>query len=342
MRRNIPLTMVMASAAVVLASCDDNTPTQPDAVPAESSAAPEFALASNRWVAKPPVPTGRADHVAAVVNNPAGEPVLYVVGGVNQLDQAGLPVEAFNYATNSWQRKQTNGGPVQSNGVGVIGGKLYISGGVSEHGEGLESDNTLVAYDPVRDAFTLKANMPRHTNSGVTGVVGGKLYVLVGFCSDCTHSVDHRLFRYDPATDTWNTSLSWAPHPHALGAGGVIKGKFYVAGGSATDPGGAGTTNLDVYDPATNKWKTLAPLPFPIVAAAGAVIQNQLYVIGSGHRARSVVAYNPTTNTWKEKNALPTGRINLAAASFVTQFGNPKILAVGGRGRFTPNELYTP
>jgi hypothetical protein len=72
------------------------------------------------------------------------------------------------------------------------------------------------------------------------------------------------------------------------------------------------------------------------------VIQNQLYVIGSGHRARSVVAYNPTTNTWKEKNALPTGRINLAAASFVTQFGNPKILAVGGRGRFTPNELYTP
>ena len=51
------------------------------------------------------------------------------------------------------------------------------------------------------------------------------------------------------------------------------------------------------------------------------------------------------TNTWKEKNALPTGRLNPAAAAFVTPFGNPKILAVGGRGSagaYTANELYTP
>ncbi|HEV7366242.1 MAG TPA: kelch repeat-containing protein, partial [Gemmatimonadales bacterium] len=230
-----------------------------------------------------------------------------------------------------------------SNGVGVIGGKLYLSGGLTEHGDGAEADNTLVVYDPVLDAFTLKANMPRHTYDGVTGVVGGKLYVVVGFCSDCTHATDRRLYRYDPTTNTWNTSLSWAPHPHALGAGGVIRGKFYVAGGVG-DANGNPSNTLDVYDPATNTWKTLAPLPFPVIAAAGAVIQNQLYLIGGGHRGRSVLAYDPVTNTWKQKNALPTGRINLAAASFVTPSGNPKILAVGGRGSqaYTANELYTP
>ena len=173
--------------------------------------------------------------------------------------------------------------------------------------------------------------MPRHTYNGVTGVIGGKLYVVVGFCSDCTHCIDRRLYRYDPATNTWNTSLAWSPHPHVLGAGGVIKGKFYVAG-EATDVNGFPTTNLDVYDPVTNTWKTLAPLPFELTDAAGAVLQDQLYLIGSGHSGRSVLAYNPVTNTWKEKNALPTGRLNLAAASFVTPFGNPKILAVGGRG----------
>jgi N-acetylneuraminic acid mutarotase len=252
-------------------------------------------------------------------------------------------IEAFNYATNSWQTMKENGAAVETNGLGVIGGKLYFSGGLTEHGDGPEADNSLVAYDPVRDAFTVKASMPRHTYDGVTGVIGGKLYVVLGFCSDCTHFIDRRLYRYDPATNTWNTSLSWAPHPHALGAGGVIKGKFYVAGGVA-DVNGNPSNTLDVYDPATNTWKTLAPLPFPVVAAAGAVIQNQLYLIGGGHRGRSVLAYDPVTNTWKQKNALPTGRINLAAASFVTPSGNPKILAVGGRGSqaYTANELYTP
>ena len=86
------------------------------------------------------------------------------------------------------------------------------------------------------------------------------------------------------------------------------------------------------------------PAPLGDTRSSGAVIQNQPYVIRGGHVSRSVLAYNPVTDTWKEKNALPTGRINLAAASLVTQFGNPNILAVGGRGNqaFTANELYTP
>ena len=34
----------------------------------------------------------------------------------------------------------------------------------------------------------------------------------------------------------------------------MINGKFYVAGGN-------GTNTLDRYDPATDTWQTLAPLP---------------------------------------------------------------------------------
>ena len=341
MSRRVPVRMMaLASGILALNACNDTSPTQPDAIANPPAAAIDLALARNSWTAKPPIPTGRAEHVAAVVNNSAGQPVLYVVGGRDPMDQTVGAIEAFNYVTNSWQTKRANGAIVESNGVGVIGGKLYISGGVTEHGDGPEADNTLLVYDPARDAMTLKANMPRHTHQGVTGAIGGELYVLVGFCSDCSHGIDRRLYRYDPATNAWSTSPAWAPHPHALGAGGVIKGKFYVAGG--LDVNGNVTSNLDVYDPATNSWKTLAPLPFPIASVAGAVVQNQLYVIGNGHGGRLVQAYDPVTNSWKDKAALLTGRTSLAAASFVTSSGNQKIFAVGGRANFTANELYTP
>ena len=342
--RHIPVAMLaLASGVLTLNACNDSSPTQPEAMGNPSPVSPEFVLASNRWTAKPPMPTERAYHVAAVVNNAAGQPVLYAIGGRSPSGQPVSAIEAFNYVTNSWETRRAQGSMAESNGMGVIGGKIYISGGVINLGTGPEGDDNLVAYDPVRDAFAVKASMPRHTYDGVTGVIGGKLYVVVGFCSDCTHLIDRRLYRYDPATNSWNTSLAWAPHPHPMGAGGVINGKFYVAGGG--DPNGGGSNVLDMYDPATNKWKTLAPLPYPVVGVAGAVIQNQLYVIGGGHRNRSVLAYNPVTNTWKIKNVLLTGRINLAAASFVTPSGNPKIFAVGGRGdagSYSANELYTP
>ena len=213
-----------------------------------------------------PGPPGRADHVAAVVNNSAGEPVLYVVGGVNQLDQAGLPVEAFNYATNSWQRKQTSGGPVQSNGVGVIGGKLYISGGVSEHGDGLEADNTLVVYDPVRDGFTLQGeHAPAHQQWG-EWVIGGRLYVLVGFCSDCTPASITALSLQSRHRHLEHLPVLGAPPPRTR-RGRCDQGQVLCGRWERNRPGGAGTTNLDVYDPATNKWKTLARLPSAILAA---------------------------------------------------------------------------
>lgn len=122
--------------------------------------------------------------------------------------------------------------------------------------------------------------MPKATAAGVTGVIGGKLYVLPGVCSGdywpnpqyCAQLAIRKLYRYDPASNTW-AQMAWCPHFHAGGASGVINGKFYVAGGS-------GAAWLDVYDPATNSWKTLAaPVPTVGSKAAGAALNNKLFVI---------------------------------------------------------------
>jgi N-acetylneuraminic acid mutarotase len=370
MNHPLVFSLALTVGGVGLAACGDpTTPNQPETATALPRAGPLFALASDSWTPRAPVPNAgpRTGLAAGVVPNSAGQPILYVFGG-NAGSVQWDDVQAYNYVTNSWTTKgrfpetQFSFG----NGVGKIGSKLYFSGGYPEGlagGSFGSIKNTLYAYDPRTNRVTRKADMPRHTADGITGVINGKLYVLAGTCDDCAQQTVRRLYRYDPATNAWAT-LPSSPHFHRAGAGAVINGKFYVAGGfdGATGP----TTPLDVYDPAANKWKTLAPMPAARVYAGAAALQGKLYIIGGlgpdsyggggkpdrecpqfascGHAG--VFAYDPATNQWTRKASLPRGRAHLAAEK-VTFEGRPGILAVGGSYQQTdetpsPNELYTP
>ena len=60
-------------------------------------------------------------------------------------------------------------------------------------------------------------------------------------------------------------------------AGGVVNGKFYVAGGRMAD---TSTNALEVYDPQTNSWSTRAPMPTARSGIAAAVVNNELWVFG--------------------------------------------------------------
>jgi N-acetylneuraminic acid mutarotase len=194
--------------------------------------------------------------------------------------------------------------------------------------------------------------MPRATADGVTGVIGGRLYVLIGaakisesetVCNvyACPIGAFRTLYRYDPASNTWVT-MRIAPHFHRNGAGGVINGKFYVAGGY--DDYGKATTYLDAYDPATNSWKTLAPLPTAMTGLKGAVLQNRLFIIGT----QATYAYTPGTNTWVKKAVPPpntAAQAGGASAVTIALNGLQRILVVGGDVTSAgphPTSLYTP
>jgi hypothetical protein len=104
---------------------------------------------------------------------------------------------------------------------------------------------------------------------------------------------------------------------------------------------------LDRYDPATDRWKTLAPLPVG-GRARGAVLQGKLFVIveellsGGAERKLHAFSYNPATNKWSAK-AAPKYRHDSVVA--LTVNGRPALLAIGGL-QFdrtpTVSELYTP
>lgn len=327
--------LVLASSILMLASCADTSPTQPDDVADQPAAAPEFILASNSWVSRAKLPSGRHALVLGVAKNASGRDIIYAIGGYDNKapysGQVSSSLTAYDYSTDSWSNKAPMpAGTGHPNGVGLIGGKLYVSGGWKEiANDNVEDLPYLFVYDPLRNSWSRKADMPRAGSNGAAGVIDRKLYVFSG----------GRLYRYTPSTNKWVT-LASCPRAHYTGAGGAIKGKFYMAGGSST--GGTGK-ELDVYDPATNKWTAKAPMSTARGWTAGAVLKNQLYVVGGrGEPVPGVEAYDPVTNRWSTKRPLAAEREQLGVASFVTPSGNPKILAVGGWEYLTTNELYTP
>jgi hypothetical protein len=346
---------VLLSSALVLgavACTSEENPTQPS-TSAEPSAAAAAAPA-NSWSIRAAYPgPGLAGGSAAMAPNSSGQSIVYLLGGTREEFDVGYPVRAYNVATDSWTTKATQVDVWHSNGASKLGSRIYFSGGFTVV-DPLELNiiftRSLWAYDYTQDRMIRKAGLPIVSGAGVTGVIGDKLYVLPGFCSTlffpdesgyCSRSDNRRLFRYDPAANRW-VGRPWAPHNHARGAAGVIQGKFYVVGGVNPRTGTA-TADLDVYDPATNTWKTLAPIP-TAGPAIGAVIGGKFFVIVQPSAgARRSYDYSPSTNVWRSRAA---PKLEHDGVVRVTRGGTEHLLAAGDRDRFEDNipnasELYT-
>jgi hypothetical protein len=360
MLRQLPRRLAVGLGVLSMAACDAGEPTQPDVGTEAVPQAPLAALTSNTWVSRAAYPFvfGAVGLAAGVIPNAQGQSIVYTLGGTDGEGGSGVSIGRYNVATNTWSSKSYE--PriyvFNSNGVGRIGDKLYISGGYVWGPDGKTIVRHLWAYDPAANTLSQLPDMPKFTADGVTGVIDGKLYVLPATCATdffpssgyCDHLEFRRLFRYNPATNRWVTKAQ-APHYHASGAGGVINGKFYVAGGlanalSETRP----VTALDVYDPATDTWKTLAPLPIG-GRARGAVLQGRLYVVIDRLRPDLTTelhtyVYNPATNVWSTRAAPNREHPSIVR---VTLDGSPRLLAIGGI-HYTPSpivnasELYTP
>jgi N-acetylneuraminic acid mutarotase len=99
--------------------------------------------------------------------------------------------------------------------------------------------------------------------------------------------------------DTWNTM---APLPsslyNTLGAA-VLDGKMYCFGNEVTM----------CYDPQTNNWTSVSPMP--VFNGWGNVVacNNKIYVIG-GHASIPTQVYDPATDTWENKTSIPTSRLS--------------------------------
>jgi N-acetylneuraminic acid mutarotase len=150
--------------------------------------------------------------------------------------------------------------------------------------------------------------------------------------------------------------VSLAPMPQGgavYGAAGV-DGQIYVFGACAYGADGEVASIYFTggkYDPLTNTWSTIAPIPTPRIDFATTVYEDKIYIIGGkksivGASLDTVEVYDPATNTWFSRTPMPTARDSMQAN---VVYG--KIYVVGGRVSlinpaggvlYDANEVYDP
>ena len=198
------------------------------------------------------------------------------------------------------------------NGVGAAGGKLYLIGGTV----GGASFNTAVerfaadVFDPVTKAWEELPPLPAAFIMPNVASVSDQLFVLGGLDTN-------RTFTYDASHRAW---VEKAPIPVTPGRGGAAVGVFgttvYLAGGAVRGQSanmlntGMRQSSLFAYDTVADNWQTLAALPMAVGYAAGAVVGNQLWVMGGSTdfaRTDQVWAFDIAGGQWTTKGPLPVG-----------------------------------
>jgi N-acetylneuraminic acid mutarotase len=176
--------------------------------------------------------------------------------------------------------------------------------------------------------------------------VGTTIYVMGGLAPG--RNALGLVYAYDPATNTWTEKKPMAhPAHHIMLA--ESGGKIYVFGGFdhlGNDPYIAWhpINNSWMYDPATDTWKALAPMPTPRGAGAAAELNGKIYVVGGansgipGNPGATVYPTGPdrvvgtcevytiAANSWAKCADMPTARNHYVLAAV-----NGKIYAVDGR-----------
>jgi hypothetical protein len=207
----------------------------------------------------------------------------------------------------SWTEQAPYPIAVSGNAVGSQGGNVYSFGGIA--------NNTAIAnaykYTPGTNTWTAIASLPAPRGWFSAASDGTYIYLLGGVDQNFTTTAT--LWRYDPASNTYNTSLPSYTIPTYFHASAYLNGKIYRIAGRAI-----GTDfHVEVYNIATNTWSMAANYPVANHSLMAAALGGYIYGAGGNAFPDKTYRYDPNTNTWDDAAIadLPAGRS--AAASGV-------------------------
>jgi N-acetylneuraminic acid mutarotase len=199
------------------------------------------------------------------------------------------------------------------------GGNVYSFGGIVNN----SAITNAYKYTPGTNTWTPIAPLPapRGWFSGASD--GTYIYLLGGVDQDFNTTAT--LWRYDLATNTYNTNLPSYTIPTYFHASAYLNGKIYRIAGAAI----GSDFHVEVYDIATNTWSMAANYPFANHNLMAAALGGYVYGAGGNASPSNAYRYDPNTNTWAAITDLPAGRSSAASGVY-----NGRWILAGGDVNF--------
>jgi N-acetylneuraminic acid mutarotase len=291
---------------------------------------PVFAseLVEDSWTSKASIPTQRIHAFSTVVDNK-----LIIIDQVVQYSYpeyssvrviATMKVMIYDSKTDVWSEGQPSPeyyswdtDMMRHIVAGATTGshapkKLYVIFGSA----------SVYVYDPVENTWLTIAGPSTSVVGYGVAVVDDLLYIFGGIHHPHVENMQYVPFGHknavptpepsNPTADFWCTKVSMSQARFGLGVI-AVNGKIYAIGGSTEIGLKNSLTGInDRYDPVTDTWTTLEPMPTPRTNFAIVAYQGKIYCMGGRSFERGtqiecavVEVYDIATNDWSTKPFLP-------------------------------------
>ena len=243
---------------------------------------------TNRWEQVADMPTPRTSTETAVING-----TIYVCGGYNGIDNraANLKfldiVEAYDPQKDTWTKKQGMSVARIDFGMAAVAGKIYSIGGslhiLEKEPEAPGRIDLVEAYDPATDTWVNRAKMPTRRSGVRVAVVRDAIYAIggggwpqVGAGGPFLTVIE----KYDPKINRWERK-NGMPDLRLAFSAVVLDDVIHLIGGFIWQnrvPQYMAT--VDTYNPETEEWSDIPPMPTPFMPFGAAVVDGNIYVFG--------------------------------------------------------------
>ncbi|MFC9534341.1 Kelch repeat-containing protein [Streptomyces sp. NPDC056975] len=228
-----------------------------------------YTPSTGTWTAAASMPTPRAGLGAATGHDGR----IYTIGGsVDEQFGSSSIVEVYDPKSNAWSTALPLPIPLANVGATTDAeGNIYAIG-----------PDVMEIYEADKNAWKTAAAMPKKRDRMVVAAGrDNKIYAFGGYDESSNSGPVATAEVYDPRTGKWS-ELASMPSPLGQTAGVTgLDGKIYVIGGDVKFSAGSQSATSFVYDPKTNSWSKIAPLPEGRNSHAAAIgPDGRIYVMG--------------------------------------------------------------
>lgn len=256
---------------------------QPPSAPAVTTNLP-------RWQTKSPMLTGRSGLGVAAFGGQ-----IYAIAGETEQGVTSV-TELYDPDDDKWISLPEKPTSVKDVSAAVIGGKIYVPGGVLQNGS---VTNKLEIFNPADAVWESGAPLPIPLSRYALAPYEGKLYIFGGWDGA---QVVARVFEYDPDLDRW-VEKSAMPTARAFAGAAVAIGKIFVIGGN---DGEKPLAVNEVYQPDLDietglGWSEAAAMPTPREGMGVAGVADIIHVIGGqgSDGEFTSLGYIPENDAWQ-------------------------------------------